>query len=100
VKDVDGARAQTVDDGYALKAESAAMALEPLGLGGLRIGFFNAFGDDPSRLRDLLFESLRGIRIDFRTRLCRRMMQHLEAQGLTIVDQPQGFALNEGIASS
>ena len=45
------------------------MALEPLGLNRLRIGFFSAFGDDPSRLRNLLFDSLRDIRNDFRTRL-------------------------------
>lgn len=69
VKDEGGARAQTVEDGYALKSEYAAMALEPLGLSALRIGFFNSFGDEPSRLRSLLFDALRDIRDDFRERL-------------------------------
>jgi transcriptional regulator with XRE-family HTH domain len=69
VKDESGTRAENVEEGYALKAEFAAMALEPLGLQGLTIGFFNAFGDDPSRLRGLLFECLRKIRQGFRARI-------------------------------
>ena len=69
VKDIDGARAETIDDGYALKAESAALALEPLGLQDLKVGFFNAFGDDPAKLRSLLFECLGDLRQGFRTRL-------------------------------
>ena len=39
-------RAETVEEGYDLKAEFASMALEPLGLQNLKIGFFNAFGDE------------------------------------------------------
>lgn len=69
VKDIDGARPETTDDGYALKAESAALALEPLGLQDLHIGFFNSFGDDPAKLRALLFERLGNIRQGFRTQL-------------------------------
>ena len=69
VKDEGGARVQTVEDGYELKSEFAAMALEPLRLSDLKIGFFNAFGDDPSRLRSLIFKSLCEIRDGFRVRL-------------------------------
>ena len=69
VKDEGGVRVQTVEDGYALKSEFVAMALEPLHLSDLKIGFFNAFGDDPARLRNLLFESLSEIRNGLRTRL-------------------------------
>ncbi len=69
VKDETGARAETTEDGYALKGEFAAMALEPLGLQDLKIGFFNAFGDDPAKLRSLLFECLGNMRQGFRTRL-------------------------------
>ena len=69
VKDEEGERAQTVEEGYALKAESAAMALEPLSLGVLRMCFFNAFGDDPATLRKFLFDSLREIRDGFRDSL-------------------------------
>ena len=69
VKDEGGVRVQTVEDGYELKSESAATALEPLGLSDLRIGFFNAFGDDPVRLRRFIFDSLYEIRDRFRARL-------------------------------
>ena len=69
VKDEGGARAETVGNGYELKSESAAMALAPLGLSHLRIGFFNAFGDDPVRLRSLILNSLHEIRDGFRARL-------------------------------
>ena len=69
VKDEGGVRAQTVEDGYALKSEFAEMALAPLRLSDLRIGFFNAFADDPVRLRSLIFDSLLEIRDGFRTRL-------------------------------
>lgn len=69
VKDEGGARAQTIEEGYALKGEYAGMALEPLGLQDLRIGFFNAFRDDPATLKNFLFERLRDLRQDFRKRL-------------------------------
>ena len=69
VKDEGGACAETVGDGYELKSESAAMALAPLDLSNLRIGFFNAFGDDPVRLRSLILDSLDAIRDEFRAKL-------------------------------
>ena len=60
VKDEAGVRADSIEEGYSLKEEFAAMALEPLGLQKLSIGFFNAFGDDPARLRGLIMESSGG----------------------------------------
>jgi transcriptional regulator with XRE-family HTH domain len=69
VKDEAGVRADSIEEGYSLKEEFAAMALEPLGLQKLSIGFFNAFGDDPARLRGLIMESLGKIRQAFRTRI-------------------------------
>ena len=45
------------------------MALEPLGFNQFRMGFFNAFGDDPARLRGFIVESLERIRQSFRTRI-------------------------------
>ncbi len=69
VKDETGARASTTEDGYDLKAESASMALQALGLENLTIGFFNAFGDDPARLRNMLVESIGRIRQSFRARI-------------------------------
>jgi transcriptional regulator with XRE-family HTH domain len=69
VKDEAGVRASTIEDGYDLKAESASMALQALGLENLKIGFFNAFGDDPGRLRNMLMESISRIRQSFRARI-------------------------------
>jgi transcriptional regulator with XRE-family HTH domain len=68
-KDEAGVRAQTIEDGYDLKAESTSTALEPLGLQNLRIGFFNAFGDEPVRMRGLILEGIGTIRQSFRTRI-------------------------------
>jgi transcriptional regulator with XRE-family HTH domain len=69
VKDEAGVRAETVEEGYDLKAEFASMALEPLGLQNLKIGFFNAFGDEPARMRGLILGCLEKIRQSFRTRI-------------------------------
>jgi transcriptional regulator with XRE-family HTH domain len=69
VKDEAGVRAETIGEGYDLKTEFASMALEPLGLQHIKIGFFNAFGDEPARMRDLILECLRDIRQSFRTRI-------------------------------
>jgi transcriptional regulator with XRE-family HTH domain len=69
VKDEAGIRVGTIEDGYDLKSESASMALQALGLENLTIGFFNAFGDDPARLRSLLLECIGRIRQGFRTHL-------------------------------
>jgi hypothetical protein len=69
VKDEAGVRAETVEDGYDLKSESASMALQALGLKNFTIGFFNAFGDEPARLRNLLLESVHRIRQSFRIRI-------------------------------
>jgi transcriptional regulator with XRE-family HTH domain len=69
VKDEAGVRASTIEDGYDLKSESASMALQALGLENLTIGFFNAFGDDPARLRNMLVQSISRIRQSFRARI-------------------------------
>ena len=69
VKDESGVRAETIAEGYDLKAEFAAVTLEPLGLQNLKIGFFNAFGDEPARLRGLILECLGNTRQTFRTRI-------------------------------
>jgi transcriptional regulator with XRE-family HTH domain len=69
VKDEAGVRAETIEEGYDLKAEFVSMALEPLGLQNIKIGFFNAFGDEPARMRDLILECLGKIRQSFRTRI-------------------------------
>jgi transcriptional regulator with XRE-family HTH domain len=69
VKDEAGIRVQNIQEGYELKREHIAMALEPLKMQGLTIGFFNSFGDEPTRLRSLLLDCLDKIRQSFRTHI-------------------------------
>jgi transcriptional regulator with XRE-family HTH domain len=69
VKDESGLRVESAEEGYDLKGEQVAMALEPLGLEEFAIGFFNAHQDDPTRLRDFLIDRLDSIRESFRTRV-------------------------------
>jgi transcriptional regulator with XRE-family HTH domain len=64
-----GIRVENVAEGYELKHEQIATALEPLGVPQLTVGFFNAFGDEPTGLRNLLTECLLRIRATFRRRL-------------------------------
>ncbi len=69
VKDESGIRVDSVEEGYELKGEQVAMALQPLGLQNLAVGFFNAHGDDPARLREFLIERIDKVRETFRFRL-------------------------------
>lgn len=69
VKDESGIRVESVEEGYELKGEQIAMALQPLGLHNLPVGFFNAHGDDPAKLREFLIERIDKIRQTFRTRM-------------------------------
>lgn len=69
VKDESGIRVESVEEGYELKGEQVAMALQPLGLHNLAVGFFNAHGDDPTRLREFLIERVGNVRETFRARL-------------------------------
>ena len=69
MKDEDRTRVQTTQEGYELKKEQVALALEPLGMQGLAVSFFNAFGDDPAELRTFLLERLDKIRERFRSHI-------------------------------
>jgi transcriptional regulator with XRE-family HTH domain len=68
-KDEAGVRAETIEDGYGLKEEHAAMNIQSLGFKNFRIGFFNAFADDPARLRGLIIDGLWAIRQSFKVRI-------------------------------
>ena len=68
VKD-NGIRVESVTEGYELKHEQITTALEPLGVRNLTVGFFNAFGDEPGTLRQLLTQGLSTIRQNFRQRI-------------------------------
>lgn len=67
VKDESGVRVDTAEDGYMLKEEQIVMSLQPLRLETLAVGFFNAYQDDPQRLRSFLKERLERMRKTFRT---------------------------------
>jgi len=69
VKDEAGVRVESDDEGYDLKAEQVSMALEPLKLTDFKIDFFNAFRDEPSRLRNLILSCIERIRENFRSHL-------------------------------
>jgi transcriptional regulator with XRE-family HTH domain len=67
--DESGIRVETPEEGYELKGEQITMALEPLGLRNLPIEFYNAFQDEPARLRGFLAQRISRVRENFRLRL-------------------------------
>ena len=67
--DESGVRVDTVEEGYDIKGEQVAMNLQPLNLGDFVVDFFNAYQDDPARLRSCLIQRLRQVRETFRARL-------------------------------
>lgn len=69
VKDESGNRVETAEEGYELKGEQVSMSLQPLGLEELAIGFYNAYQDDPVRLREFLLERLAKRRQSFRSQI-------------------------------
>lgn len=69
VKDESGIRVEAVEEGYELKGEQVAMALQPLGLSEYAVGFFNAHQDDPAQVREFLIERIAKARQTFRARL-------------------------------
>ena len=69
VKDESGIRVETVEEGYELKGEQVAMALQPLRLHDYGVEFFNAHEDDPARVRGFLMGRIDRVREAFRSRL-------------------------------
>jgi hypothetical protein len=68
-KDESGIRVERVDEGYELKGEQVALALQPLGLDSLATGFYNAHQDSADRLQSFLIERLTILRSTMRDRL-------------------------------
>jgi transcriptional regulator with XRE-family HTH domain len=60
---------ESAEEGYELKAEQVELALQPLGLQNLAIGFYNANEDLATRAQDFLVGRLVIIRDTFRTRI-------------------------------
>lgn len=69
VTDESGVRVDSTEEAYTLKDEQVAMSLQPLRLDTLAIGFFNAYQDDPQRLRTFLKERLERMRKTFRAKM-------------------------------
>ena len=69
VKDDGGERVESAEEGYELKGDQVATALEPLGLADLPVGFFNAREDAPSTLQDFVAKQLQRVRNEFSRRL-------------------------------
>jgi transcriptional regulator with XRE-family HTH domain len=60
---------ETADEGYEFKGEQVSLALEPLGLQNLAVGFYNANEDPPERAQAFLLERLGRARETFRARI-------------------------------
>lgn len=70
VKDeASGEPVESVEEGYELKAEQVADALEPLALRQLPVHFFNSYQDNVIELRNFLNQRLTAVRDSFRMQL-------------------------------
>lgn len=67
--DATSAPVESAQEGYELKGEQIALALEPLGLQTLGVAFFNANEDTPASAQEFLLERLTRARASFRTRI-------------------------------
>ena len=68
VKDEAGIRVASVAEGYELKGEQVALALEPL-VSELAVCFFDAYQEDPKCLRNFLTDCINNLRQTFRAHL-------------------------------
>lgn len=62
MKDNDGNLVEKKRDGYDLKADEIYMKLQPQGLAGVPVTFFNAADDDPDELRSFLLSRIEAVR--------------------------------------
>ncbi len=60
---------ESADEGYELKAEQVELALQPLGLQNLAVGFYNANEDPATRAQDFFIKCLAAARDAFRVRI-------------------------------
>jgi transcriptional regulator with XRE-family HTH domain len=69
VKDEDGSRAETAEEGYEIKGDQVRNALTPYKLSECPVHFFNALEDDPESLRGFMRERVTQTRAKFRDEL-------------------------------
>ncbi|MDC8786306.1 helix-turn-helix domain-containing protein [Roseateles koreensis] len=67
--DATSAPVESAEEGYELKGEQIALALEPLGLQTLGVAFYNANEDPAASAQEFLLERLTKARAAFRTRI-------------------------------
>lgn len=67
--DATGASVESVEEGYELKGDQIALALEPMGLQALGVAFYNANEDPASHPQNFLLERLTRARAAFRARI-------------------------------
>lgn len=67
--DATGTPVESADEGYELKAEQVELALQPLGLQNLAVGFYNAKEDPAIRAQEFLIGRLVAVRDAFRIRI-------------------------------
>jgi transcriptional regulator with XRE-family HTH domain len=67
--DATSASVESVEEGYELKGDQIALALEPLGLQALGVAFYNANEDPAPSAQNFLLERLTRARAAFRTRI-------------------------------
>lgn len=67
--DATSAPVESVEEGYELKGDQIALALEPLGLQTLGVAFYNANEDPAASAQDFLLDRLTRARAAFRTRI-------------------------------
>ena len=72
VKDDDGFKATSAEDGYDLKRDQAETTMQSIGFPDLRIEFFNALTDDPETFRIVLLDLVQNL----------RRQQHLHLQSM------------------
>lgn len=94
---------ESTDEGYELKGEQVSMALEPLGLHGLAVGFYCAPEDPAMRAQEFFIERLEHIRKGFRTRIgdatkgARTLLKNHEKEQVQAVLQDAGENLRTWI---
>jgi len=69
MKEDDGTRVESDEEGYGLKREQVEMRLHTLGVDGVQIEFFNVRKDSSERLRSFLVQCIQNLRTLYKSRI-------------------------------